>query len=127
MVILGAPLDVEGSAEKIDPDLSLTAIGQDRRYRGRAGACAAGVGFATPTLPDAEAEMVCGGVPDHFDKFDIDAIGEHGVRFQDGSQFVNGRGFRHGIDCVRGIYSDPNEAGEILKEKIKERYGKQSR
>ena len=28
-------------------------------------------------------------------------------------QFVNVRGFRHGIDCVRGIYSDPNEAGEI--------------
>ena len=92
MVILGTPLDVERSAEKIDAALSLPSIGQDRRYRGRAGACAAGVGFAAPTLPDPEAEVVCGGVPDDFDKFDIDAIGEHGMRFQHGSQFVNGRG-----------------------------------
>jgi len=28
-------------------------------------------------------------------------------------QFVNIRGFRHGIDCVRGKYSSPDEAGEI--------------
>jgi AGCS family alanine or glycine:cation symporter len=28
-------------------------------------------------------------------------------------QFINFRGFRHGIDCVRGRYSDPTEAGEI--------------
>ena len=28
-------------------------------------------------------------------------------------QFVNLRGFRHGIDCVRGKYSDPSDAGEI--------------
>jgi len=28
-------------------------------------------------------------------------------------QFVNVRGFRHGIDCVRGVYSNPGEAGEI--------------
>jgi len=28
-------------------------------------------------------------------------------------QFVNFRAFRHGIDCVRGRYSDPNELGEI--------------
>jgi alanine or glycine:cation symporter, AGCS family len=28
-------------------------------------------------------------------------------------QFVNVRAFRHGIDCVRGRYSDPHEAGEI--------------
>jgi len=28
-------------------------------------------------------------------------------------QFVNVRGFRHGIDCVRGRYSEPGDAGEI--------------
>ena len=28
-------------------------------------------------------------------------------------QFINFRGFRHGIDCVRGRYSDPGDAGEI--------------
>jgi len=28
-------------------------------------------------------------------------------------QFVNIRGFRHGIDCVRGHYSAPGDAGEI--------------
>jgi AGCS family alanine or glycine:cation symporter len=28
-------------------------------------------------------------------------------------QFVNIRGFRHGIDCVRGKFSAPGEAGEI--------------
>ena len=28
-------------------------------------------------------------------------------------QFVNIRGFRHGIDCVRGKYSQPGETGEI--------------
>lgn len=28
-------------------------------------------------------------------------------------QFVNIRGFRHGIDCVRGRYSTPGETGEI--------------
>lgn len=28
-------------------------------------------------------------------------------------QFVNFRSFRHSIDCVRGRYTDPNEAGEI--------------
>ena len=28
-------------------------------------------------------------------------------------QFVNVRGFRHGIDCVRGRYAHPGEAGEI--------------
>jgi len=28
-------------------------------------------------------------------------------------QFVNFRGFRHGIDCVRGRYSEPGDAGEI--------------
>jgi AGCS family alanine or glycine:cation symporter len=28
-------------------------------------------------------------------------------------QFVNFRAFRHAIDCVRGRYTDPNEAGEI--------------
>ena len=28
-------------------------------------------------------------------------------------QFVNVRGFRHGLDCVRGRYSDPDETGEI--------------
>jgi AGCS family alanine or glycine:cation symporter len=28
-------------------------------------------------------------------------------------QFVNFRGFRHGIDCVRGRYSGPGDAGEI--------------
>lgn len=28
-------------------------------------------------------------------------------------QFVNVRGFRHGIECVRGVYTDPHEAGEI--------------
>ena len=28
-------------------------------------------------------------------------------------QFVNVRGFRHGIDCVRGVYSNFGEAGEI--------------
>ncbi len=28
-------------------------------------------------------------------------------------QFVNVRGFRHGIDCVRGVYSNPGETGEI--------------
>jgi AGCS family alanine or glycine:cation symporter len=28
-------------------------------------------------------------------------------------QFVNIRAFRHGIDCVRGRYSDPGESGEI--------------
>ncbi len=27
--------------------------------------------------------------------------------------FVNVRGFRHGIDCVRGVYSNPGETGEI--------------
>ena len=26
-------------------------------------------------------------------------------------QFVNFRGFRHGIDCVRGRYSEPGDAG----------------
>ena len=31
------------------------------------------------------------------------------VRFQ----FVNFRGFRHAIDCVRGLYTDPSEAGDI--------------
>jgi AGCS family alanine or glycine:cation symporter len=31
------------------------------------------------------------------------------VRFQ----FINVRGFRHGIDCVRGRYSEPGDAGEI--------------
>jgi AGCS family alanine or glycine:cation symporter len=28
-------------------------------------------------------------------------------------QFINLRGFRHGIDCVRGRYSDPGDSGEI--------------
>ncbi len=28
-------------------------------------------------------------------------------------QFVNIRGFRHGIDCVRGRYSSPDQVGEI--------------
>ncbi len=28
-------------------------------------------------------------------------------------QFVNFRGFRHGIDCVRGRYSEPGDSGEI--------------
>ncbi|MCP4904419.1 MAG: alanine:cation symporter family protein [bacterium] len=28
-------------------------------------------------------------------------------------QFVNIRGFRHGVDCVRGKYSSPDEPGEI--------------
>ena len=28
-------------------------------------------------------------------------------------QFVNFRGFRHGIECVRGRYSEPGDAGEI--------------
>jgi len=28
-------------------------------------------------------------------------------------QFINVRGFRHGIDCVRGRYSAPDESGEI--------------
>jgi len=28
-------------------------------------------------------------------------------------QFVNFRGFRHAIDCVRGIYTGPGETGEI--------------
>ena len=28
-------------------------------------------------------------------------------------QFVNVRGFRHGVDCVRGVYSNPDESGEI--------------
>ncbi len=28
-------------------------------------------------------------------------------------QFVNFRGFRHGIDCVRGKYSSPDDVGEI--------------
>lgn len=28
-------------------------------------------------------------------------------------QFINVRGFRHGIDCVRGVYSNPGETGEI--------------
>jgi AGCS family alanine or glycine:cation symporter len=28
-------------------------------------------------------------------------------------QFVNFRGFSHGIDCVRGRYSEPGESGEI--------------
>ena len=28
-------------------------------------------------------------------------------------QFINLRGFRHGIDCVRGRYSAPGESGEI--------------
>jgi AGCS family alanine or glycine:cation symporter len=28
-------------------------------------------------------------------------------------QFINLRGFRHGIDCVRGRYSAPGDAGEI--------------
>ncbi len=28
-------------------------------------------------------------------------------------QFINVRGFRHGVDCVRGRYSAPGEAGEI--------------
>jgi alanine or glycine:cation symporter, AGCS family len=31
------------------------------------------------------------------------------VRFR----FVNLRGFRHAIDCVRGLYTEPDEAGEI--------------
>ena len=26
-------------------------------------------------------------------------------------QFVNVRGFRHGIDCVRGVYSNSRETG----------------
>ena len=30
-------------------------------------------------------------------------------------QFVNIRGFRHGIDCVRGRYSTPGETGEISR------------
>lgn len=28
-------------------------------------------------------------------------------------QFVNVRGFRHGVDCVRGRYSEPGDTGEI--------------
>ncbi len=28
-------------------------------------------------------------------------------------QFINFRGFRHGVDCVRGLYSDPEDTGEI--------------
>ncbi len=28
-------------------------------------------------------------------------------------QFINFRGFRHAIDCVRGRYTDPSEVGEI--------------
>ena len=28
-------------------------------------------------------------------------------------QFINLRGFRHGIDCVRGRYSEPGDSGEI--------------
>jgi AGCS family alanine or glycine:cation symporter len=28
-------------------------------------------------------------------------------------QFINLRGFRHGIDCVRGRYSEPGDTGEI--------------
>jgi AGCS family alanine or glycine:cation symporter len=28
-------------------------------------------------------------------------------------QFVNFRGFRHGVDCVRGRYSEPGDSGEI--------------
>jgi AGCS family alanine or glycine:cation symporter len=28
-------------------------------------------------------------------------------------QFVNFRGFRHAVDCLRGVYTDPDEAGEI--------------
>ncbi len=28
-------------------------------------------------------------------------------------QFINVFGFRHGIDCVRGRYSDPSDSGEI--------------
>ncbi|MAG34606.1 MAG: alanine glycine permease [Deltaproteobacteria bacterium] len=28
-------------------------------------------------------------------------------------QFVNLRGFRHGVDCVRGRFSEPGDAGEI--------------
>jgi AGCS family alanine or glycine:cation symporter len=28
-------------------------------------------------------------------------------------QFINVRGFRHGLDCVRGRYSDGNDSGEI--------------
>jgi AGCS family alanine or glycine:cation symporter len=28
-------------------------------------------------------------------------------------QFVNFRGFRHALDCVRGVYTGPGEAGEI--------------
>ena len=28
-------------------------------------------------------------------------------------QFINVRGFRHGVDCVRGRYAEPGDAGEI--------------